>query len=117
MSIHYDKICTLNYCQILYIHIVHYAQLLLPWVCDKIIAERGDTMNKQYDQITKWKSKNVKRIPLEVRLDDYELIKAAAEHSNMSVNGWIKLAIAERLEQNQVINIDLLRAQNEEPED
>lgn len=46
----------------------------------------------------KYKQKNYKRIPLDVQLSKYEEIKAAAEAVNESVNGFIKVAIDNRIE-------------------
>lgn len=40
---------------------------------------------------------NIKRVPLDVQKDQYEIIKAAAEASGESVNGYIKKAIEMRL--------------------
>lgn len=42
--------------------------------------------------------KNMKRVPLDLQLSDYESLKVAAENAGESVNGFIKLAIAEKLE-------------------
>lgn len=47
---------------------------------------------------TKYREKSIKRIPLDVQKEKYEEIKAAAEHSGESVNGYIKKAIDERME-------------------
>lgn len=41
--------------------------------------------------------KNYKRIPLDVRIEKYEEIKAAAEQAGETVNGFIKKAIDEKL--------------------
>ena len=43
--------------------------------------------------------KNLKRIPLDVTKEKYLEIKAMAEESGESVNGFIKKAIEQRLEQ------------------
>ena len=40
---------------------------------------------------------NIKRIPLDVQKDQYEIIKTAAEAAGESVNGFIKKAIEMRL--------------------
>lgn len=42
--------------------------------------------------------KNMKRVPLDLQLSDYEELKAAAEKNGESVNGFIKQAITEKLE-------------------
>lgn len=44
----------------------------------------------------KYKAKAYKRIPLDVRIEEYEKIKATAESRGETVNGFIKKAIAER---------------------
>ena len=46
--------------------------------------------------------KNLKRIPLDVQKEKYEEIKAAAEASGESVNGYIKKAIDERMERTSI---------------
>lgn len=37
-----------------------------------------------------YKKKFMKRIPLDVQKDEYDQIKAAADHAGMSVNGFIR---------------------------
>lgn len=44
----------------------------------------------------------LKRIPLDVQKEKYEEIKAAAEASGESVNGYIKKAIDERMERTSI---------------
>lgn len=51
---------------------------------------------------TKYREKSIKRIPLDVQKEKYEEIKAAAEASGESVNGYIKKAIDERMERTSV---------------
>lgn len=46
----------------------------------------------------RYAKKHLKRVPLDLQLSDYEALKAAAEKFGGSVNGFIKLAIAEKLE-------------------
>ena len=50
----------------------------------------------QYDM--QYAKNNLKRIPLDVRKEKYEQIKAAAEAAGESVNGYIKKAVDLRLE-------------------
>ena len=45
----------------------------------------------------KYNAKAYKRVPLDVRKEDYEVIKRVADHLGESVNGFIKQAIKERL--------------------
>lgn len=51
----------------------------------------------QMQAVAKYKEKAYKRIPLDVRKEDYEVIKRIADHLGESVNGFIKQAISERL--------------------
>ena len=39
----------------------------------------------------------LKRVPLDLRLDQYEQLKAAADHAGQSVNAFIKTAIQARI--------------------
>ena len=57
----------------------------------------------------KYKAKNYKRIPLDVRIEEYEELKQAADKAGESVNGYIKEALRRRIESEQVINLDELR--------
>lgn len=47
---------------------------------------------------TKYREKSIKRIPLDVQKEKYEEIKAAADKTGESVNGYIKKAIDERMD-------------------
>ena len=55
-------------------------------------------MTTRTQQKTAYKKANYKRVPLERRPNDYERLRAAADADGMSVNGWIKSLIEERLE-------------------
>lgn len=46
----------------------------------------------------KYRKAHVKRVPLDLKLEDYATLQDAAEKNNESVNGFIKTAIAERIE-------------------
>ncbi len=46
----------------------------------------------------KYKQRNIKRIPLDVQREEYEAIKEAADSAKMSVNGYIKTAIREKMD-------------------
>ncbi|MEE1061284.1 MAG: hypothetical protein UH080_05605 [Ruminococcus sp.] len=50
---------------------------------------------KQYD--LKYAKTHLKRIPLDVRLDKYEEIKAHADTQGESLNGFVKRAIDETM--------------------
>lgn len=58
---------------------------------------------KQNEYISNWKRQNVKRIGLEVSKDKFEEIKQAADSSGNSVNGYIKIAIDEKLSKDKNI--------------
>ena len=45
-----------------------------------------------------YQKQKLKRVPLDMQISDYETLKAAADHVGQTVNGFIKQAIAERLE-------------------
>lgn len=45
----------------------------------------------------RYKSQHIKRIPLDVQIEDYERIKEAAEKANRRVNSYIKEAIEMRM--------------------
>ena len=51
---------------------------------------------KQYD--IEYAKTHLKRVPLDLRLDKYDEIKAHAESKAETVNGFIKRAIAETME-------------------
>lgn len=46
----------------------------------------------------KYAKNNLKRVPLDLKLDKYEEVKAAADRVGESVNGFIKTAIKRRIE-------------------
>lgn len=46
----------------------------------------------------RYNAKNIKRIPLDVRIDDFDGIKAVAKKKKQTVNGFIKEAIQEKIE-------------------
>lgn len=45
-----------------------------------------------------YKKQRLKRVPLDMQIADYEALKAAADQAGQTVNGFIKQAIAEKLE-------------------
>lgn len=55
----------------------------------------GKGKKKQYD--LEYAKKNLKRIPLDVRIEKYTDIKAHAESRGESVNGFVKRAIDETM--------------------
>lgn len=54
------------------------------------------TNSKEYN--IQYKKDNLKRVPLDLRKDKYLEVKAAADRSGKSVNGFIKEAIDEKME-------------------
>ena len=54
------------------------------------------TNSKEYN--IAYKKENLKRVPLDLRKDQYLEVRAAAERAGMSVNGFIKAAINEKIE-------------------
>lgn len=55
------------------------------------------TSEAQKRATANYAKKAYKRVPLDVRKEDYEVIKRIADHLGESVNGFIKQAIKERL--------------------
>lgn len=51
---------------------------------------------KEY--LYKYQKEKLKRIPLDVKKEEYDRIAAAAKEAGQSVNGYIKQAIAEKIE-------------------
>lgn len=45
-----------------------------------------------------YQKKKLKRVPLDLKLEDYDNLKSAAEQAGQTVNGYIKQAIAEKME-------------------
>ncbi len=45
-----------------------------------------------------YQKQKLKRVPLDMQLSDYEALKTAADQAGQTVNGFIKQAIAEKLE-------------------
>lgn len=56
------------------------------------------TMSEQRKQyLLKYQKEKLKRIPLNVTIEEYEKIKSSAKESGESVNGYIKKAIRQRM--------------------
>ncbi len=56
---------------------------------------------KTRDYSLKYAREKLKRIPLDVKLEDYENIKQAAARAGQSINGFIKQAIKDRINKGQ----------------
>lgn len=58
--------------------------------------------NKAYENKVRYNveyaKNNYKRVPLDLKKDKYEQIKAVAEKSGESVNGYIKTAVEQRMQ-------------------
>ena len=77
--------------------------------------------DQRKEYLYKYQKDKLKRIPLDVPISDYEQIKAHAETRKESVNGFIKRAITETMERDQVekrfAEIDALPAEKPTPEE
>ena len=51
-----------------------------------------------YKAANEYKKKNIKRVPLDMQIADYEKLKAAADACGEKVNEYIKKAIQQRME-------------------
>ena len=52
----------------------------------------------QLQAVYKYKAKSYKRIPLDVKLSEYDEIKAAADAAGQPINTYIKQAIRQRID-------------------
>ena len=53
--------------------------------------------DKLRDYSIQYAKEKLKRVPLDMRKDEYERTKSAAEAAGESVNGYIKKAVADRI--------------------
>ena len=51
-----------------------------------------------YKAANKYKKDNIKRVPLDMQIEDYKKLQEAAEKAGEKINTYIKKAIAERIE-------------------
>ena len=51
-----------------------------------------------YEAAKKYKNEKIKRVPLDMQKEDYDILKAAADARGEKVNEFIKKVIRERLE-------------------
>lgn len=58
------------------------------------------TKKAEYD--INYAKKNIKRVPLDMQITEYEQLKAAAMACNEKVNEYIKKAVRMRMEQEQL---------------
>ena len=56
------------------------------------------TSEAQIKATLKYKAKAYKRIPLDVRIEEYEKIQSYTEKHNESINGFIRRIIMENIE-------------------
>lgn len=45
----------------------------------------------------KYAKENLKRVPLDLKKEEYKHLSEAAKHCGMSINGFIKVAIIEKI--------------------
>lgn len=57
----------------------------------------GETNNKKYQYDLKYRKKHIKRVPLDMRIEDYNRLAEAAKKCNLAVNTFIKQAINEKI--------------------
>lgn len=70
--------------------------------------------DKRKESMYNYAKKNLKRIPLDVPKEKYDVIKAAATAAGESVNGYIKKAVDSRISKEAP---DLLQSISEAPAD
>lgn len=50
-----------------------------------------------YEASKKYREKNIKRVPLDMQMSEYEALKAAADAAGEAINQYIKTAIRQRM--------------------
>lgn len=60
---------------------------------------------ESYEAAKKYKNENIKRVPLDMQKDDYDILKAAADACGEKVNEFIKKSIKERLDRKQLAGV------------
>ena len=69
---------------------------------------------ESYEAAKKYKNEKIKRVPLDMQKDDYDVLKAAAAVCGEKVNEFIKKAIRERLEREQLTGV--LKTAEDQPD-
>jgi len=54
-----------------------------------------------YKASQEYKKKNIKRVPLDMQIEEYEKVKLCAESAGEKVNQYIKTAIRQRMERDK----------------
>lgn len=100
MRTHILLFCMCTYiviCVILIVQWGMYCYIIAPiYMKEGVIVPLTESQKKAN---TKYREKSIKRIPLDVQKEKYEEIKTAATTAGESVNGYIKKAIDQRMEQ------------------
>lgn len=55
-------------------------------------------VKNKHKYIMEYSKKNYRRVSLSMKFDEYDKLKAAADAAGQPVNGYIKTAIAQRIE-------------------
>ena len=58
-----------------------------------------------YEAAKKYKNEKIKRVPLDMQKDDYDILKAAADSCGEKVNEFIKKAIRQRMERENLMGV------------
>lgn len=61
---------------------------------------------ESYEAAKKYKNEKIKRVPLDMQKDDYDILKAAADAAGERVNEFIKKAIRLRIERECPTGVD-----------
>ena len=86
--------------KVMYINLFVFDMYITSLFCFTLI-KGGTNMAKTEDRkeyLYKYQKEKLKRIPLDVKKEDYECLASAASAAGQSVNGFIKQAIAEKIE-------------------
>jgi hypothetical protein len=70
---------------------------------------------ESYEAAKKYKNEKIKRVPLDMQKEDYDILKSAADAKGERVNEFIKKAIRLRLEQECYGGVDKTAIADENP--
>ena len=68
---------------------------------DDIMSKYADLPEHSKKQQVEYKKLRLKRVPLDMQLDEYDRLKQAATNAGMPVNSWIKTAIREKMDRDR----------------
>ena len=68
---------------------------------DDIMTKYADLSDHSKQKHLEYAKQKIKRVPLDMQLDEYDRLKQAATNAGMPVNSWIKTAIREKMDRDR----------------